>query len=39
MTVSLQDNTDAQKLGTRSLTCAYQKMENENKPGNDITKD
>ena len=39
VTILLQGNSDVQKLGTRSIKRAYQKIKNKNKPDNNITKD
>ena len=38
-TILLQGNTDARKLGTRSIKRVYQKIKNKNKPDGSITKD
>ena len=39
MTILLQGNTDARKLGTRSIKRVYQNMKNKNKPDSNISKD
>ena len=37
MATLLEDSTDAQKLGTRSIKRVHQKIKNKNKPNSNIT--
>ena len=39
MATLLEDSTDAQKLGTRSIQRVHQKIKNKNKPNSNITND